>query len=224
MLLRIRKVLIAEDHESANISVQKTLESFGIVNADYVYYCDDAIVKIQKAIQAGISYDLLITDLHFEKDHRAVQIKDGEELIKLVRAIQPDLSILVFSAEGKSSLVAKFFSDGLIDGYVRKARGDAKELLKAISKINEYEIYKPPFLVDQIRHNKAHQFTHFDVIILSLMTEGKRQAEISEHLKKNNIQPSGLSSIEKRLNQIKEALDFSTNEQLIAHCVKMGII
>lgn len=56
------------------------------------------------------------------------------------------------------------------------------------------------------------------------MIEGKRQQEISDHLRKNNIQPAGLSSIEKRLNYIKEALNFSTNEQLIAHCVKMGIV
>ena len=54
----IQKVLIAEDHESANISVQKTLEALQIFQPDYVYHCDDAALKIKKALQAGDPYHL----------------------------------------------------------------------------------------------------------------------------------------------------------------------
>ena len=46
--MRIEKVLIAEDHESANLSVQKTLEELSIADLHYVYYCDDALLKIQR--------------------------------------------------------------------------------------------------------------------------------------------------------------------------------
>jgi hypothetical protein len=49
-----KKILIAEDHESSSISVQKTLEDLNISNADYVYYCDDALAKIQKSIRETI--------------------------------------------------------------------------------------------------------------------------------------------------------------------------
>ena len=55
-----KKILIAEDHESINISVQKTLEDLNIPIVDYVYYCDDAIGKIQKALREKQPYDLLI--------------------------------------------------------------------------------------------------------------------------------------------------------------------
>ena len=40
----------------------------------------------------------------------------------------------------------------------------------------------------------------------------------------NKIRPSGLSSIEKRLNNMKNVLEFSKNEQLVAYCKDMGII
>jgi two-component system capsular synthesis response regulator RcsB len=50
------------------------------------------------------------------------------------------------------------------------------------------------------------------------------QKEIPAYLQENNIRPSGLSSIEKRLNLMKEVLDFSKNEQLVAYCKDFGII
>ncbi|GAB3424420.1 response regulator transcription factor [Niabella aquatica] len=224
MTRMIQKVLIAEDHESTSISVQKTLEELGIGHTDYVYYCDDALLKIKKAIQSGSSYDLLITDLYFDKDHRPQQLSGGEALIEATQNVQPDLKILVFSAESRPAIIENLFSQLQIDGYVRKARGDAKELLKAISSMNNNQRHMPGLLADQVKYKKAHEFTPFDTTILSLMAEGKRQQEISDYLKSKKIQPSGLSSIEKRLGQIKDALGFYTNEQLIAHCVKMGII
>lgn len=220
----IQKILIAEDHETANISVQKTLEELGIANPDYVYYCDDALLKIKKAIEGGDSYDLLITDLYFEKDHREQQLNGGEALIEVVRKLQPDIKILVFSAESKPLLIERLFSQLQIDGYVRKARGDARELLKAINTIKNNQRFIPALVAEQARHKKAHDFTDYDVTILSLMVAGKKQQEVSDYLKKNNISPAGLSSIEKRLKYIKEALDFTTNEQLIAHCIKIGIL
>jgi len=224
MTRMIQKVLIAEDHESSSISVQKTLEGLDITSPDYVYYCDDALIKIKKAIQSDNAYDLLITDLYFEKDHREQHLTGGSALIEAARQVQPDIKVLVFSAESKPAIIETLFNELHIDGYVRKARGDARELLKALNTINNNECYTPGFFLDRVKYKKAHEFTSFDTTILSLMAEGKRQQEISDYLRSNRIQPSGLSSIEKRLNHIKEALDFSTNEQLIAHCVKMGII
>ncbi|MDR6085665.1 DNA-binding response OmpR family regulator [Chryseobacterium sp. SORGH_AS909] len=65
-----KKILIAEDHESANISVQRTLEELNISKVDYAYYCDDALGKIQKSIREKEPYDLMITDLEYEEDHQ----------------------------------------------------------------------------------------------------------------------------------------------------------
>lgn len=220
----IQKVLIAEDHESANISVQKTLEELKIFQPDYVYHCDDAALKIKKALQNGDAYDLLITDLFFEKDHREQSISNGQTLIKTVRREQPDLKILVFSAESRPAIIKNLFDELSIDGFVRKARGDAKELINAINTISHNQRYYPRNLPEPLERRNAHDFTPFDVTILSLMIQGKRVQEIPAYLKENGIKPSGQSSVEKRLSVIKEAYQFSTNEQLIAYCVKMGIV
>ena len=88
------KVLIAEDHESANISVQKTLAEIGATDVDYVYYCDDALLRIRKAAAEGNPYQLMISDLSFEEDHRKQVINDGVQLVQMAREIQPNLKIL----------------------------------------------------------------------------------------------------------------------------------
>lgn len=220
----IKKVLIAEDSESANISVQKTLEEFRIADPDYVYYCDEALNKIQIALKQGESYDLLITDLYFEQDHREQKISSGEALIAAARKVQPDLKILVFSATGKPSVIEALFDQQDIDGYVSKGRNDIKELKKAIDKMANNERHFPLQFMRQAKQKNAYEFTETDIAIITQLTEGKRQQEISDYLGQNNLQPAGKSSIEKRLKLMKEAFDFSTNQQLIAHCIKMGII
>ncbi len=220
----IHKVLIAEDFESANISVQKTLGEIGVPDPDYVYYCDDALVKIQIAVNQEASYDLLITDLYFDQDYREQKIQGGEALIVAARKIQPDLKILVFSATGKPSLINTLFDELNIDGYVSKGRNDAKELKKAIESITRNQRHVPAELVRQAKQKNAYEFAEIDIAIITQLTEGKRQQEIADYLSQNNIQPAGKSSIEKRLKLMKEAFDFTTNEQLIAHCIKTGII
>jgi DNA-binding NarL/FixJ family response regulator len=220
----IKKVLIAEDHESSNISIQKTLEEMGIPDPDYVYYCDDALIRVQKACVAGNSYDLLITDLYFDPDHLEQQISGGAALIAAARDAQPDLHVLVFSAEGKTSVIQDLYDRSKIDGYVRKGRNDAKELKAAIAQIAENKTYFPRFFVSATRTGNVHDFTPFDTKIITMMATGFRQKEIAAYLKKNKIKPSGLSSIEKRLNIIGEALNFSNNEQMVAYCKEMGIV
>jgi DNA-binding NarL/FixJ family response regulator len=220
----ISKVLIAEDHESANISVQKTLEELNIVHIDYAYYCDDALQKIQLANQKSEPYDLLISDLYFEVDERIQKISAGRDLITAARLIQPALKILVFSAEDKPAAIEMLFTDQEIDGYVRKARNDAKELKLAIECISDNQRYLPRHLVKLIKQKNTHEFTDFDIAIISLMANGVKQKDIPAHLTQKKIVPSGLSSVEKRLNHIKEALDFTSNEQLVAYCKDMGIV
>ncbi|RFM26554.1 response regulator [Deminuibacter soli] len=220
----ITKVLIAEDHESANISVQATLDELQIPHTDYVYYCDDALDRIKNSKLRNDPYDLLITDLSFEEDTKAQQLADGAALIEAARKIQPELKVLVFSATREAAVIEKLFNKLDIDGYVRKARNDAKELKQAIAKIAVNQRYFPRHLMELIKQKNTYNFNDFDIAVLSLLARGTRQKDIPEHLQKKQIKPSGLSSVEKRLNQMKEAFGFSTNEQLVAFCIETGVI
>jgi two-component system, NarL family, captular synthesis response regulator RcsB len=220
----IEKVLIAEDHEGENISVQKTMEDLGISNIDYVFYCDDALAKIEHAKEINLPYDLLITDLYFEEDYRAQKIAGGAALIIAARQVQADLKVLVFSAENKAAIIESLYNKQAIDGYVRKARNDVKELKSAIAHLAQNQHYFPRPISQLINQKNSYEFTEFDITIITLLAQGIPQKNIPSHLKERQIQPSGLSSVEKRLNRIKDVLEFSKNEQLVAFCKDMGII
>ncbi|UKB79806.1 response regulator [Chryseobacterium sp. MEBOG07] len=219
-----KKVLIAEDHESINISVQKTLEGLNIPKVDYVYYCDDAIGKIQKSLREEQPYDLLITDLYYEDDHHEQNLKDGKDLIRKAKEIQPNLKVIVFSAEHKTGVIESLFSDYQINGYVRKARNDSKDLKKSIASVYIGENYLSFDLKQDMKKFNSYEFSTFDITLVSLLSKGVLQKNIPIHLEERNIKPSSLSSVEKRLNSLKEDLEINSNEQLVAFCKDIGII
>ena len=220
----IDKVIIAEDQESANLSVQKTMEEMRISHIDHVFYCDDALNKIQIAKQKDQPYDLLITDLYFEADGSFQKIGGGFDLIKSVRAFQPGIMILIFSAENRPATIDMLFNNYEIDGYVRKARHDAKELKSALDALSKGQRYYPQALAQFVKRSNAYEFTEFDIKIIRLLSQGYQQNEIPDYLKQHNIKPSSLSTIEKRLNQIRDELGFSKNEQLVLFCKETGIL
>ncbi|SMO56694.1 DNA-binding response regulator, NarL/FixJ family, contains REC and HTH domains [Chryseobacterium rhizoplanae] len=219
-----KKILIAEDQEMGSLSVQKTLEELNIPNVDYVYYCDDALAKVKRTIRENNPYDLLITDLSYEEDHHLQNIKDGKELIEEVRKLQPSLKIIVFSGERKSGIIDSLFNDCKINGFVRKARNDSKELKKAIAAVYANESYLSLDLKQEVKKLNSYEFTSYDITLVSLLSQGVQQKNIPTYLQNNNITPNSLSSVEKKLNSLKEALGVKSNEQLIAFCKDLGII
>jgi len=219
-----KKVLIAEDHEHANISVRKTLDDIGISKREFRTYCDDALALVQIAIRQDQPFDLLITDLSFDEDSNKQELAGGKELIKAVKAVQPDLKIIVFSLENNINLVDELFDDLHIDAFVRKARYDVDDLKRAIDAAANNKKYRSADLVRRKRIENSYDFKAFDIQILTLLCAGTPQKNIPAYLHENNIKPSGLSSVEKRLNAIKTSLNISSNEQLIAYCKDKKII
>jgi len=217
-------VLIAEDHQSVKISVEQTLKDLGIGEPHYAYYCDDALLRLKKAMQDGKPYDLLITDLSFDEDGREQMIGSGTALIEAARKLQPGLKVLVFSAEPNPAVVTLLFRQHDINGYVRKGREDALELKEALQTISNNKKHIPAEFQQAIRAKNAHDFTGYDIMIISQLAKGTLQKDIPLYLQQQNITPSSLSSIEKRLNQIKEVLEFTKNEQLVAYCKDHRII
>ncbi|MHC8949244.1 response regulator [Sphingobacterium hungaricum] len=219
-----KKVLIAEDHESTNISIQKTLQDLEIPDARYVYYCDDALSRIQVAVREGDPYDLLITDLSFEEDHHKQKIADGKELVQAAREVQPDLKVIVFSAESRDSIIDELYKIYGINGYVRKARRDAQSLKDAFQAIYRNKIYYSSDFKQAIREKNSHEFSTLDLAIVSYLSQGVRQKSIPDYLQEKSIRPSSLSSVEKRLNLMKDVLGLTNNEQLVVYCRDKGLI
>ena len=91
-----KKVLIAEDLDSISITVNETLKSLKIKEIKHAKYCDDALLKVKKALLDNNPFDLLVTDLSFTADHRKVKMYTAEALINEIRKIQPTLKIVVY--------------------------------------------------------------------------------------------------------------------------------
>ncbi|KFC24354.1 response regulator [Chryseobacterium sp. FH1] len=217
------KILIAEDHESSNFSVQKVLEELQIPIVDHVYYCDDALSHLKKSLDSE-SFQLLITDLSFEEDHRKQLIKNGRELIKSCKDLDPELKVIVFSGEHRLGVIDMLFNELGINAFVRKARSDSKELKKAVEAVCNHETYISHDLKLPVKSMNTLEFSNYDIVLLKLLSDGVLQKNIPQILQERDIHPNSLSSVEKRMNAMKLALTVKNNEQLIAYCKDLGII
>lgn len=218
------KILIAEDYESSNISVQKALEDLKIPNPKYVNYCDDALSRIKMNLQEKNPFELMITDLSFDEDHREQNLKNGQQLISAARELQPNLKVIVFSAEKKEVIIEKLFKEQHINGYVKKGREDVKDLKKAIRSVLNNEKYISYDLKTNSCEKNSFEFSEYDTLLVSLLANGILLKNIPDYLKEHHIKPASMSAVEKRLKEIKESLDINSNEQLIAFCKDFGII
>ena len=219
-----KKVIIAEDHESGNIAVQKTLDILGVKNFAETAYCDDTLQKIQIGIAEQSAFDLLITDLSFDEDHREQKIKTGRALIEAVRNISPNIKIIVFSVTKKPKIIEALFQEQNINGYVSKGRGDAHELKKAIETVYKGERYLSQEHKLSIRESRSIELKNVEISILKLLSQGVFQKNIPSELQKMQITPNSLSSVEKTINHLKISFNANNNEQLIAICKDLGII
>lgn len=219
-----KKVLIAEDQQMASISIVKTMESLGIAQRQYTYYCDDALMHIRKALQSGEPFDLLITDLSFAEDHREQKLKGGEELITAAKDIQDDIRIVVFSAEGRPAVIRSLYQDLGINAFVQKGRRDAEELSSAVETIVKGRTYMPLEIKKTNHHQNTFEFDKLDIAIVSQLSKGAKQKNLPGLLVEQGFARASLSTVEKRLKEMREGLGFSNNEQLIVYCRDYGII
>lgn len=217
-----KKVLIAEDHEVRNLGVVNALTELQIPHFDFVNYCDDALQKIKAAATAD-SYDLLITDLSFDKDHIEQKINSGQQLIEEVRKIQPNLKVIAFSIEKKPKIIDDLFKIHNINGFVSKGRNDGKDLRSTIKKVFSGETVIPQEILNSIR-NTSFEFTEYDVTLIELLAKGWKQGDIEKYFKENKITPDSKSAIEKRLNDLRYELGAKNNIELVVMCKDIGII
>ena len=202
-----KKVLIAEDHESSNFSVQNIVKQMEITVADYFYYCDDAYSNLKKSVEKQLPYELLITDLSFEDDGRKQLIKDGKQLIKCCREENPNIKVIVFSGEHRLGVIDLLFRELKINAFVRKARSDSMELKKAIELVYINHTYISHNLKLPVKKVNTLEFSNYDIILLTLLSEGILQKNIPQILQQRNINPNSLSSVEKRISIMKIAMD-----------------
>lgn len=218
------KVLVSEDMDDINKGIYTMLNELGIPTIHQVQYCDDAYLKIKKAVLDDTPYQLLITDLSFKLDHRKQKFESGETLVKTIKQQYPNLKIIVYSVEDRLQKVRTLMNDHHVNAYVCKSRRGLLELSKAIEKVYNNESYLSPEVANALSPKTDLEIDPYDIELLLQLSKGLSQEEISVHLKDNNVSPSSLSSVEKRLNKLRIQFRANNAIHLVAIVKDLGLI
>lgn len=220
-----KKVLVVEDLDSIGFGIAQMLkQEIKIENVIQSQYCDDAYLKFIKAQKDNAPFDLIISDLSFKEDHRGSKIKSGDELIKILKTKQSNIKTLIYSVEDRSLKIKTLFDDQLIDGYIIKGRHGLKNLIQALKEVYFGKIYISPELVGFMHKKEVFEIEDYDVKLMTHLSLGLTQDEIATYFHEIGISPSSLSSIEKRLNRLKDELKAKNTIQLIANAKDLGLI
>lgn len=219
-----KKVLIAEDLDIINTGLVTLLNELNITNIEHTKYCDDALIKIKKALQDNKPYDLLITDLSFVDDYRNPIIKGGQDLIKHVRFIDPLIKIIAYSIEDKAFTLKFLFEKHHINGFVHKGRNSISQIKKAIEMVFLDNKYISPDLAHVLQNKTVKAIDDYDIKLLSHLAQGISIEELPVKLQNQNISPNSKSSIEKHLLKLKEYFKANNNTHLVAIAKDLGVI
>ncbi len=219
-----KKVLISDDLDCINQGVISVLQSLGIENITEVVYCDDAFLKIEKAILEKAPFDLLITDLSYAPDHREQNFTSGDELIAALKSKHPELPIIVYSVEDRLQRVRSLVSDHKLNAYVCKGRKGLEELSAAITKVFNEETYLSPQVENALSGKSARVIEDYDISLMEQLAKGSSQKEISEHFRDQNILPNSLSSVEKRVGKLCIHFKAKNAIHLVAMVKDLGLI
>ena len=219
-----KKILISDDLGSINQGVLSVIDNLGTKDVQQVQYCDDAYLKIKRAVLDNSPYDLLITDLSFVADHREQKYPSGEALTIALKQEHPELKIIVYSVEDRLQKVRLLMNTHRTDAYVCKGRRGLLELEKAIQAVYNNETYLSPQIEQALSSKTDLEINDYDIELVKLLSNGLSQDDISLHLKNNNISPSSLSSVEKRLNKLRIQFKANNAIHLVAIVKDLGLI
>lgn len=218
-----KKILIAEDIDSIAFGLATILQKLHASEIVHARYCDDALLKVRKAALDRQPFDLLLTDLSFVADHRLVTLANGEDLIRAVREVQPDIKILAYSVEDRIHKI-KFLFDTLgVDGFVWKGRESASDLLLAIDMISKGHKFLPQRFSHILNPTTELEISAYDIKLITMLAQGSTQSEISAYFSQQG-QSGSSSSIEKHINRLKISLKAKNSLHLVSISKDLGII
>ena len=166
------KVLVAEDMDDINKGVVNTIKELGVSEIHQVQYCDDALLKIKKAALDEQPFELIITDLSFDLDHRAQKITSGDALAEVIKKEYPDLKIIMYSVEDRPQKVRYMIQKLGINAYVCKGRRGLKDLVKSIEQVFMDKVYLSDHISHALSPKQDFEIEEFDLLLLEKLSLG----------------------------------------------------
>jgi len=219
-----RKVLVVDDVDLNDIAVMQVLKELKVPTIESSKYCDDALLKIKRALQDNQPYELLITDLSFKEDYKASILNSGEELIEAAKKIDSNLRAIAFSVEDKPYRIKALFDKYKVDGFVLKGRRSIEELKAAISNAHNAEKFISSELSNILKTKSVGEIDDFDIKVLHYLSVGIQQENMEATLKDAGITPNSKSTVEKRIAKLKDYFKANNTIHLVTIAKDLGII
>ena len=211
------KVLLVDDIDLNTAGAAEVVAALGIEKIVHAKYCDEALLKIKKALFDNKPFDLLITDLSFEDDYRETTIKSGEDLLKEVKKLDSKIKLIAFSIENEPYRIKNLFDKFQINGYVMKGRNTKEILKKTIEKVFKNE---DKVIADELLHllndTATNEIDSYDIELLKQLSLGYPQEQMPARFKELGIEPNSKSTIEKRISKLKDYFKAANTIHLIA--------
>lgn len=208
-----QKVLIVDDHEIVRYGLKH------LINNDKSFIVCGEAKNETEAITSieNLNPDILIIDISLDGN-------DGIELIKKVRSTDKEILILCFSMHDEKLFAERALRVGA-NGYIMKESGGTKEILTALNKISNNEIFISRKMMSHLLRKKVlgekslsesvlNQLSDREYNVFSLIGKGLTSIEISEKLF------ISAKTIETYKERIKKKLDIKNSFELVQYAVK----
>lgn len=184
------KILLVDDHSvvrhGVSVLLKKAFDKVTITQADDF---EDLLSKLDQ------KHDLLFLDINLPGGN-------STKMIEQIRAIQPDLLIMMFSAYDESRYALRYIHAGA-NGFLNKYSKD-EEIIKAVKSILETGKYISDVVKEKIVENALlnkpinplEKLSDREVEVAELLVSGDGNLEISNKL---NIQMSTVSTLKNRI-------------------------
>jgi two-component system, NarL family, invasion response regulator UvrY len=208
------RVLMADDHTIVREGLKQILTKSGdLMVAGEAANGNDVLRMVREQ-----AWDVLVTDM-------SMPGRNGLELIKLVKAAQPKLPVLVLSMYGEEQFAVRAIRAGA-SGYLNKESA-SDQLVIAIRKIAGGGVHVSPAVAEALLRNVRdgtavrglphEQLSDRELQVLQLIAAGHAVGEIADTL---NLSPKTVSTHKTR---ILEKMHMTNQAELIRYAIEHGL-
>jgi DNA-binding NarL/FixJ family response regulator len=209
------RIVLAEDHILVREGIKKIIEDFA--DLAVVGEVSDGLELLKFLREQSVN--LAILDISMPN-------LPGIEATKEIKKNYPEIKVLILTMHKKREYLNDALAAG-VDGYLLKEDA-AKELLSAIHKIRQGEIYVSPLLSTElatlyVRTRRSlpgfpseETLTPREIEIIKLIAEGKSSKEIAALLFLS------FRTIQNHRTKIMRKLNLKKNTDLVKYAIQMG--
>ncbi|MCL5126846.1 MULTISPECIES: response regulator [unclassified Algibacter] len=219
------KLLMIDDHPMIIEGYQNTLlftkKENQELEIDIANNCDEAIMYMDKAVAAGLPYNVLFVDISIPPSKDGI-MSSGEDLAEYARKVLPDAKIIILTMFNESFRIHNIIKTIDPEGFLIKSDLTSSELASAFQAV----INNPPFYSGTVNNHIRKSIVSDIVIddknrkILHLLSQGIKTKNLASHL------DISLSAVEKRKRQLRDIFEVQDgqDETLLNEARKKGFV